>query len=105
MPNALMDITYETEIGAEQYALLGVMAKHDRRARICDLCEHCIKYGIDTVTRCKMVKNGSSRKGSFDPLKGVNCQSFKWLKNSGLLFQIENLLENHNYIIWVNPDV
>lgn len=104
-PSALMDITYETEIGVEPYVLLGVMAKHDRRARICDLCEHCIKYGIDTVTWCKLVKNGSSRKGTFDPLKGVTCQFFEWPQNSDLPFLMDNLLaEKPNYSIWVNPE-
>lgn len=101
--SALMDITYDAEIDAGRYALLGVMAKRDRRARLCDLCEHCIKY--ETATWCKQVKNGTSRKGTFDPLKGVNCQFFEWRMYPNLPLQIDNMLaEQSRYIIWVNPN-
>lgn len=105
-PSALMDITYETEIGAEQYALLGVMAKHDRRARICELCEYCTKNDNNTVTWCKLVKNGTSRKGTFDSLNGVTCQLFEWPKSSFLFFLMNKLLEEKtHYTIWINQDV
>ena len=104
-PSALMDITYETGIGADQNALLGVMAKHDRRARICDLCDHCVKSGIDTVTWCNLVKNGTSRKGTFDPLKSVNCRYFEWPKHPQLLFMMDSLqTEKSKYVIWVAPN-
>lgn len=104
-PSALMDVIYEAEIGVEPHAFLGVMAKHDRRARICDLCVHCIKYVTDTVNIwCKLGKNGTSRQGTFDTLKGVDCNYFEWPKNSILPFLIDNLLaEETRYKIWVNP--
>ena len=105
-PSALMDIVYEADIVFEQYGLLGVMAKYDGRARICDLCEHCIKYGIDSVTWCNLVKNGSSRKGTFDPMKGPRCQFFEWPTNSDLSVLMDRVMaQRDKYTIWVNPEV
>ena len=105
-PSALMDIVYDAEIGVEQYGLLGVMAKYDSRARLCDLCEHCIKYGIEPVTWCKLVKNGTSRKGTFNPTKGSNCQYFEWQKNSDLPLLIDRALaEKDKYTIWITSEI
>jgi hypothetical protein len=105
-PSSMMEIIYKVGIATAPFVLLGVLAKHNQRARVCDLCEHCVKHGIDSVTWCKLVKNGTSRKGTFDPLKGVNCQFFEWPKNSDLPFLIDKLLaEKSNYSIWVNPEV
>ena len=104
-PSALMDIVYEAYAGFTQYGLLGVMAQNDGRARICDLCEYCIKSGFDSVTWCKLVKNGSSRKGTFDPLKGPKCQFFEWPKNSPLSLLMDNILaEQDKYAIWISPE-
>lgn len=103
--SALMDIVYESETGIERNAILGVMAKFDGRARVCDLCGHCVIYGFDAVTWCELVKNGSSRKGTFDPMKGPRCQFFEWPKNSPLNVIMERFMaEKDRFTIWINPD-
>lgn len=107
-PSVLMDITYESEVGIENLVLLGVMAKYDRRARICGLCDHCISFESsfrnDTVTWCKLVKNGSSKKGTFDPFKGTICPFFKWNQFMNFEQLVDSFgKESEKYTIWVNP--
>ena len=104
-PSALMDIVYERGPAFQEYPLLGVMAKYDGRARMCFLCEHCIKSGVDTVTWCKLVKNGSTRKGTFDPLKGSGCLFFEWPRISTLPDLMDRIIsEKEKYNIWINPE-
>lgn len=104
-PSALMDITYEADIGTEQFVLLSVLAKKDSRARTCNLCDHCINYGhsYEEVTWCNIGKNGTSRKGTFDPQKGTRCKYFEW--NHFFSRQVDSVIEKENkYVIWINPN-
>ena len=104
--SALMDIIYEADADVGPHVPLGVLANYDSRARVCELCEHCVKNGfIDTVTWCELVKNGSSRKGTFNPLKGANCHFFSWMKIPNLPDSIESFMsDKEKYLVWINPN-
>ena len=101
-PSALMDITYEADMGTEQYILLIVLAKKDSRARFCCMCDHYVNYND---TWCNIGKNGTSRKGSFDQQKGTRCKYFEWMQDHFISRQVDSFIEKENkYDIWINPD-
>lgn len=100
--SALMDITYEADLGAEQFVLLGVLAKKDLRARACYMCDHCVNYN-DMSTWCNIGKNGTSRKETFEPQKGTRCKYFEW--HHFISQQVDIFIEKEDkYVVWINPD-
>lgn len=103
-PSALMDITYEADLEVWQFVILCVLAKKDSRARACYMCDHCVNYN-DMVTWCNIGKNGTSRKGTFDPQKGTRCKNFEWLQDHYIWRKVDSFIEKENkYVVWINPD-
>ena len=102
-PSAVMDIVYDKDLRLVGFELLGLMAMYDRRARTCMLCEHCV---TESYTWCNLIKNGSSRKGTFDKTKGITCHYFEWTKLFTLTSLDKKALTNKDkYTIWVNPNI
>lgn len=102
--SALMDITFDTEI-VPDLDPGKILARKDKRARHCTFCEHCISNREGT-TWCNIVKNGTSRKGTFDKLKGTYCLDFEWRKNEPFFMGDERIdpVEGVDYVVWVNPE-
>lgn len=108
--SAIMDITYESKNDLSNLVLLGVMARCDIRARVCTLCDHCITYENTYAgsknTWCELVKNGSTRKETFNPFKGNYCPHFEWTKFLDLEQTIDSFCkEDETYSIWLNSGI
>ena len=103
-PSAMMDITYEADYRLTKYRLLAILAKLDVRARLCDVCDHHVCYE-DGLTWCNLGKNGTSRKGTFDPFKGRRCRFFEWPDYSFPGRIDPSTIDPSKYSIWINPDV
>lgn len=99
-PNAAMDITYDSQSIPYDFNPHMVLAKSHVEARNCHLCNHCVR--TEDVTWCKIVKNGTTRKGTFKVEKGQKCSFFEW--HDWLSYQYEsyrkNLIEGENFWIW-----
>ena len=102
--SALMDITFDTDI-VPDLDPGKILARKDIRARHCTFCDHCISNWEGT-TWCNIVRNGTSRKGTFDKLKGTYCRDFEWRKNEPFFMGDERIdpAEGVDYIVWVNPE-
>ena len=100
--NALMDITYDIESVPRDFDPHTVMAKLHTEARNCHLCNHCVR--TEDVTWCNIVKNGSTRKGTFKVEKGKQCSFFKWHDYLNYLYDSYSteILEGKDYKIWIN---
>lgn len=104
-PSALMDITFDTD-KVPDFDPGKVLARKDIRVRYCDYCDHC-RANWEKVTWCDIVKNGTSRKGTFDKLKGRTCPEFLWRRNEPFFMgdaQIDPV-EGEDYVIWINPEM
>lgn len=106
-PSALMDITYEVGYDLLKHTLLALLGRADNRARKCYLCGHHVDYeSMGTSAEwCNIGKNGTSRKGTFDPLKGTRCRFFEWPDYSFLGMIDPSTIDPNRYTIWVNPDI
>ena len=100
--NALMDITYNIESVPRDFDPHMVMAKLHTEARSCYLCNHCVR--TEDVTWCDIVKNGSTRKGTFKVEKGQKCLFFEWHEWLNYLYDSysADILEGKNFKIWIN---
>jgi hypothetical protein len=98
--NALIDITYDIRSVPYDFAPHMVMAKLHIEARNCHLCDHCIR--TEDVTWCNIVKNGSTRKGTFKVEKGRKCSFFQWNQWLNSLFESysKDLIEGKDFHIW-----
>ena len=106
-PSAMMDITYDAGVASfyAPFMPLELLAKKDSRARICSLCEYCITAGyVEENTWCVARRNGSTKKGTFNMLKGPTCDLFEFRKWSGYVSQ-EQPVEGIDYTIWISPNV
>lgn len=103
-PNALIDITYTQSPKMMDFSPLFVIAKKFSWMKSCYMCEHCVS--TEDVTWCKNVKNGSSRKGTFNEQKARLCKCFQWSEYQSHLYSIymKELIEGEDYIIWTNPN-
>lgn len=100
--NALMDITYNIQSVPCDFDPHMVLAKLHIEARNCYLCNHCVR--TEDVTWCNIVKNGSTRKGTFKVEKGKQCSFFKWHDYLNYLYDSysADILEGKDFKIWVN---
>jgi hypothetical protein len=100
--NALMDITYNIQSVPSDFDPHMVLAKSHIEARNCDLCNHCVR--TEDVTWCNIVKNGSTRKGTFKVEKGQKCLYFEWHERLNYLYESysKDLIEGNNFQIWRN---
>ena len=100
--NALMDITYNIKSVPYDFDPHMILAKLHIEARNCYLCEHCVR--TEEVTWCNIVKNGSTRKGTFKVEKGRLCSFFKWHDYLNHLYDSysEEVIEGKDFKIWVN---
>jgi ferredoxin-thioredoxin reductase catalytic subunit len=104
---ALMDITFDVDKVGSTFNPLYAFAKKDNRARFCNFCNYCITGGINDdspVIWCKLVKNGTSRKGTFNKEIGVTCPHFKWATWLDMVhYREKDIVEGVDYSIWINP--
>lgn len=100
--NALMDITYNIQSVPYDFNPHVVLAKLHIEARNCYLCDHCVR--TEEVTWCNIVKNGSTRKGTFKVEKGQKCSFFKWHDYLNYLYDSysTDILEGKDFKIWIN---
>jgi hypothetical protein len=100
--NALMDITYDIRSVPYDFDPHMVMAKLHIEARNCHLCDHCVR--TEDVTWCNIVKNGSTRKGTFKVEKGQKCSFFQWHDWFNYLYESysKDLIEGKDFHIWKN---
>lgn len=99
-PSALMDITYQDDSSAWRDVLLAVLSKYDSRARLCDLCVHCVPKG----KWCKKGKNGSTSLRQFDLFKGNQCPFFEWSRFDATPHLADLFFEDkEKYSVWINP--
>ena len=100
--NALMDITYNIQSVPYDFDPHMLLAKLHIEARNCHLCNHCVR--TEDVTWCNIVKNGSTRKGTFKIEKGQQCSFFEWQEWLNYLYESygKNLIEGKDFKIWVN---
>lgn len=100
--NALMDITYNIQSVPRDFDPHMVLAKSHMEARNCYLCNHCVR--TEDVTWCNIVKNGSTRKGTFKVEKGKRCSFFKWHDYLNYLYDSysADILEGKDFKIWIN---
>lgn len=107
-PSAVADVTYYLKSGVRNFIPEYALAKKDQRFLICTLCEHCINWEGE-VTWCKLVKNGSSRKGTFNPKKASYCKFFEWAswltQFPGNNTMLEDNLEGRDYFIWIANEI
>lgn len=104
-PSAIMDITYEQDWRYSSIDYHEILAKKDIRARFCDFCEQCIKWGPTNDTWCKLGKNGSGRRGTFNSQKGTYCVHFEWKRYDGVFIPPKELEEGEDYEVWINPQL
>ena len=99
---ALMDITYNIQSVPCDFNPHMVLAKLHIEARNCHLCNHCVR--TEDVTWCNIVKNGSTRKGTFKIEKGQQCSFFAWHEWLNYLYESygKNLIDGKDYKLWVN---
>lgn len=104
-PSALMDITFDTD-KVSDIDPGKILARKDIRARHCDFCGHC-RTNWERVTWCDIVKNGTSRKGTFDKLKGRTCPEFQWRRNEPFCMgnAVIDPVEGEDYEIWINTEL
>lgn len=100
--NALMDITYNIQSVPYDFHPHMVLAKLHIEARNCHLCNHCVI--TEDVTWCNIVKNGSTRKGTFKVEKGQKCPFFKWHEWLNHLYEtyVKDRLDGKDFKIWTN---
>ena len=100
--NALMDITYNIQSVPYDFNPHMVLAKLHIEARNCHLCNHCVR--TEDVTWCSIVKNGSTRKGTFKVEKGQKCPFFKWHDYLNHLYDSysSKITEGEDFKIWIN---
>ena len=100
--SALADITYNRKRIPESFNLMRILAKRiPQERRNCFMCCHCAQNDMD-VQWCELVKNGTTRKGTFKEEKGCKCSFFEWYRMDGEQPQ-HDLVEGVDYTIWVNP--
>ena len=99
--NALMDITYNIQSVPYDFDPHMTLAKLHIEARNCYLCKHCFR--TEEVTWCNIVKNGSTRKGTFKVEKGLLCSFFKWDDYLNYLYDSysEEIIEGEDFKIWI----
>lgn len=104
MKNAAVDITYKISQKMIGFDPRYVLAKQFPKFKICQMCTHCIS--TEYVTWCKLVKNGSTRKGTFNDSKAVYCVYFKWNEDCENKYDLymHNIVEGEDFIIWVNEN-
>lgn len=102
--NALMDITYNIQSVPCDFDPHMVLAKLHIEARNCHLCNHCVR--TEDVTWCNIVKNGSTRNGTFKVEKGQKCVFFEWHKGLNHIYESysKDLIEGKNFQIWRNSN-
>lgn len=100
--NALADITYYKNRVPEPSRLMQILlARIPKERRNCFMCCHCLQNDSN-VHWCELVKNGSTKKGTFDKNKGSKCSFFDWYRACAEK-QESILVEGVDYTIWVNP--
>lgn len=100
--SALADITYNRHIIPGTYSLMWLLVeKIPQERRNCFMCSHCVHNDQD-VRWCDLVKNGSTKKGTFKESKGSWCSFFEWYL-AGSIRPQQELVEGVDYTIWVNP--
>ena len=97
-----MDITYNIQSVPYDFNPHVVLAKLHIEARNCYLCDHCVR--TEEVTWCNIVKNGSTRKGTFKVEKGQKCSFFKWHDYLNYLYgsYSSKITEGEDFKIWTN---
>ena len=103
--NTLIDITYDQKTIKNLPPFDTIIATRLPNKRTCYLCEHCC--ATEMVTWCKALKNGTTRKSTFNPQKGATCFCFElssWTAFQMKQFEEDNR-EGESYSIWINPDL
>ena len=97
-----MDITYNIQSVPCDFNPHIVLATLHIEARNCHLCNHCVR--TEDATWCNIVKNGSTRKGTFKVEKGQKCLFFEWHEWLNYLYESysKELIEGKNFQIWTN---
>ena len=97
IPYALADITYAGRKLPYSYNAVDVLIAHlPKHLRLCKFCRHSIISNDETNRWCKLVKNGSLRKGTFDDSKAQRCAFFERETKP-------DPLDSRFYTIWINP--
>ena len=100
--SAIADITYIRKKVPESFNLMRLLVDRiPKEKRNCFMCCHCVQNDMD-VRWCDLVKNGSTRKGTFKEDKGSKCSFFEWFREDDEHPQ-HDLVEGVDYTIWVNP--
>lgn len=101
--SALADITYNKKRIPESFSMMWLLAdKIPQEHRNCFMCCHCLQNDSD-VRWCELLKNGSTKKGTFKESKGSWCSFFEWYRADSKQPQ-HDLVEGVDYTIWINPD-
>lgn len=103
--SAIADITIDNAKIKDPQVIDLIVASRIQRLQNCTYCAHHVC--TETVEFCKIGKNGTSRKGSFDRQKGATCRYFEWSDwNKFLLKGIQtDYTEGEDYRIWVNESL
>ena len=106
-PSAILDITYDYDKLSAPLNLNVIAAKKYRPYRTCHFCHHCKTWGDTGTTWCKIRKNGSTQKRTFDERKGVYCQYFEWYRSEVPFDEKPDNepIEGIDYEVWVNPSL
>lgn len=103
-PSAVADVTFNRKKVPESFSFMPLLVERiPRGLRNCFMCCHCSQNDSD-VRWCELVKNGSTRKRTFDKDKGSKCSFFEWFR-SPLEQPKVDLVENVDYTIWINPNL
>lgn len=106
-PSAVLDITYDFDKLSSPLNLEVIAAKKYRPYRTCHFCHHCETWGDTGTTWCKIRKNGSTQKGTFDEKKGTYCYNFEWYHPDSPYEETsgKDPVEGVDYVVWLNPVV
>lgn len=99
MHSALAEVLYDKRLINDPLWLLATM---NPRFRYCQLCANYIALEDDLNHWCKLGKNGSKRKDSFDNTKGARCIFFDL--NERYSNEVFSHIDKNSYKIWVNPE-
>lgn len=101
--NAFLDITFDINSKQPYPPISYIVAMLVPGRRTCKFCNSCC--ATEMVTWCKALKNGTTRKGTFDDKKGLHCPDFVW--SDWAMFQWKEfqraLDEVNGYYLWINP--
>lgn len=106
-PAAILDITYDVDKLTSPLNPNVIAAKKYQPYRTCHFCHHCVTWGDTGTTWCKIRKNGSSAKRTFDDKKGTHCRYFEWPRPDLPLdvAYSKDSVEGVDYVVWMNPTV